>query len=301
MTTTNNMNTNFKFRTKFKKLLNEENSAAIMSAFEKFCSLDSADAHEVLWKMTYSSETALVELYKLGLDCKTFPSEKTLNLRNELRYQYEEMGYDFMDDFLKDDEKINNAFLNLKTNTDRIVAIAVYAACVRVLNNPKYNIDRILGLLKHSEENYYFGGIRSMSFDMEETEYLKPYHIEIYNLLEAMSNFIPFYSEEEETENVVKAEETETFEEARGESKQIEEEPKEFFQESEDVEVTTVIFKTVTPEEIIANKEVFKLFAESNDLNMLLPIGNLGFDLNQVMIKKEEIHSFIIAYEALIK
>ena len=111
MTTTSNMNTKFEFRTKFKKLLNDENYASIISAFNQFCSFDSSKALKVLWKMTYSQDTAMEEVYNLGLDCKIIPSEKVLVLRNELRYQYEELVEDsFLQFYNGDDEKIKNTF-----------------------------------------------------------------------------------------------------------------------------------------------------------------------------------------------
>lgn len=293
MTTTNNMNTNFKFRTKFKKLLNDENYSAITSAFEKFCSLDSVDAIEILWRMTYSKDKALEEVYKLGLDSKIISPENVLALRNELRYQYEQLVQpEFLQFYRDSGETIENAFLELKECTDGIVASIVYESCDLMLCISDEDIARTLGLLEHPKENYYFGGIRSMNFNMEEAEYLKPYHIEIHNLLEAMNNHIPFYTDEEEEEckKVEKIEEP-VEEVAESENKNI----------PEEAEAAVAQFKPVIPEEILAHKELFKTFTESDDFNTLLPIGQLGFDLNEVMIRKEVIHNFIKAADALMK
>lgn len=276
MTTTSNMNTKFEFRTKFKKLLNAENCASIISAFDKFCSLDSVEALKVLWKMTYSRDIALDEVFKLGLDAQMLPSEKILVLRNELRYQYEKLVEESFLQFYKgDDAKISNAFATLKSSSDGIVASTVCDFCI--LSVQKYELERILYLLNSEKETYYFGGIRALGFDMIEADYLKPYHTEIHNLLKAMSDSIPFYSEEEERER----------------------------EECKDVTTETPIesitqFKKITPEEILKSKESFKKIVESNYLNMLIDIAKLGFDLNEVVDKKEEIFRFINAAENLI-
>jgi len=276
MTTTNSMNTKFEFRTKFKKLMNDENSQAIIRAFEKFCSLESEDALDVLWRMTYSQDKAFEEVYKLGMDNKMISSESFLVLRNELRYQYEKLIQPEFTSFWTeyDDEKIQEAYLILEKCTDSIVASVVYDYCHEVLDKPVSDISRILFLLKSDKENNYFGGIRSMDFHKpEEAEYLKQYHIEIHNLLEALNTFVneenfelPFYMEEEENEEEITSE-----------------------------------LKKLTPEEILAHKEVFKAFEESNDFNLLVPISQLGFDLNEVIIKKEEIYNLIKAIEAFEK
>lgn len=282
---TKKINGNFKFRTKFETLLNFDNHSSIVRAFNQFCSFDSEDALETLWGMTYSKENAQQELYILGLNSDIIPSEKVLLLRNELRYQYEEVTQKgFVHFYESTDEKITNAFKILTNRADSIVASKVYKQCDVLFE--KSEVDRVLFLLKSDKEAYYFGGIRSLGFDMEESEYLKPYHLEIHNLLEAMNNSLPFDIEEEIDEN--EEEKTET-EERKEETENIQNDQQ---------------FKKISPEEILKNivfMEVFKIFYETNDLNMLITIAQLGFDLNEVMSKKEEIFKFINAVEDLIK
>ena len=77
--TKKSVNYEFKFRTKFKSLLNDENRFSIIRAFNQFCSLNSATALKVLWKLTYSKDRALEKLYKLGLNYDLVPPEKVLN------------------------------------------------------------------------------------------------------------------------------------------------------------------------------------------------------------------------------
>ena len=58
-------------------------------------------------------------------------------------------------------------------------------------------------------------------------------------------------------------------------------------------------FKPVTAENILTHRETFKTFVEEEDLNLLMVIGTVGFDLNEVMAKKEQILIFIEAAEML--
>lgn len=284
MTTTNNFSKTFNFRTKFKKLLKDENRTEIVSAFNRFCDLNSVEAQDVLWRMTYSQDTALEEVYKLGLNSAIIPSEDFLLFRNELRYQYESFIQDFLQyDYLKDNEETHNAFEQLKKCSDSIVASIVYDHCDTVWDN--HFFERTLFLLKSEHENHYFGGIRSLGFNMEEAKYLKEFHIEIHNLLASMSEFFendnPLYVEEEEKviEGVVSEEKIEILEEKPAE--------------------TLKKFKPVTPENLLIYKDVFDAFTHGNDMNILGDIANLGFDLNEVMAKAEKIKNFIIAAENL--
>ena len=58
-------------------------------------------------------------------------------------------------------------------------------------------------------------------------------------------------------------------------------------------------FKPLTPEGILENKDVFASFVESSDMNILLQIGKLGFDLNKVIAKKDAIIKLFEAAKAL--
>lgn len=267
--------TKFEFRTKFKNLLNENNCSAIINAFNQFCSLDSKSAINMLWGLTYSQNRAFEELNKLGLDFKFIPAEKVLVFRNELRYQYERnvQSY-FLQSYQKEnDEKISKTFLALTNRTDAIVASVVYNLCNTVIFNT--DVERILFLLKSEKESYYFGGIRVIGFDIAEAEYLKPFHLEIHNLLKAINEYIPFYIGEKEGVVV----------EEKGESNK---------------EITTEtpkLFKSLTPEEILINRDVFKAYVSKNDMNILVVIANLGYDLNEVMAKTEKIQNFLLAVE----
>jgi len=296
MTTTSIKKTNFTFRSKFKKVINEQNSESIMSAFDKFCTFDEANALDSLWRMTYSEDVASGEITRLGANIAFIPSEKYSTFRNELRVQYQNQFPHFLS--MKDIiEECQSEFTALKEATDVIVANIVYQHCISVLSNNVGSmfgneIDRILFLLNHPEnEKYNFGGIRCLYFDMEEANYLKPYHILIHNILLALRTFIkdapieiPLYEEGEEEEG------SESLQNHKGIN----------FNDNDSIQISNCkTFKELTAKEILEHKEIFKPFAEEEDMNILLVIGKIGFDLNEVIAKKEKIRNLLFAIEEL--
>ena len=275
MTTTNNMNTNFNFRTKFKKLLNDDNYSKVETGFNNFCSLESEKALDILWHFTYISDVYLIGVSNLGMPTELLFEENLSLTRNELRHQYEKK---INCNFLSVDipEECEEAFEELVKKTDTITAKVIFERCKPYFHMREADMSRILYLLKSDKENLCFGGIRNFDFDMDEADYLKPYHMEIHNMLEKIYNFLnkeeyelPFYMDEDEKE------------------KEVEEE-------------VSKEYKPITPEEILLHKDVFKSFVEKEDLNLLIPIGEIGFDLNEVMSKKDKIFEFIIVAEDLI-
>lgn len=285
MTTTNNMNANFNFRTKFKKVLNDENYSAITSAFQKFCNFTTCEARKTLWNLTYSSTKALEVLSYLGLSSEIISYDNQMIFRNELRFQYEQLCPSFMLPSMED--LIKSKFSALESKTDIIVANIVFDYCHAAMIKDE-QIDRILFLLKSEKDTNYFGGIRSLGFNMEEAQYLKPFHIEIHNLLASMKDFfendVPFYMEEEE-------EKVEAVE-------QISEEESTELPEKKSDE-TSSKFKSITPEALLIHREIFASYVYGNDMNILMEIGHLGFDLNEVIAKAEKIQSFLNAAENL--
>lgn len=177
--------TNFNFRSKFEKVLSDENRQVITAAFEKFCKMVPYTARKVLWKLTYN-EDASVALDELGLNSEIISSENVSIFRNELRSQYEKLNANFLAVDLP--EKCKEAFTALKKRTDSIVAYIVYAYCQERLHI-KDGMDRVLFLLKSEDENNFFGGIRSLRFNKEESAYLKQFHNEIHDLLKALYDF----------------------------------------------------------------------------------------------------------------
>ena len=351
------MTTNtIKFRNKFEKILNDENRSVIMSAFEKFFNFKTEVARDYLWSLTYNIDIAMLVLEELGLNRNIITLENISALRNELRFQYKELNPKFL--ACEVPKSCKEAFAALESKADIIVANIVYRNCAYCVYD-KEAFERILFLLKSDKENLRFGGIRSMNFGPDEADYLKPFHVEIYELLKACYGYhdetanasknrpfagldehfkedsleLPFELENlpeplnnkvEETiseyANEVKASEIECGEsEEKGELEPASVTVEETEQNNDvkifeiaaskniaakSTEMTSEVqvaseFKKLTPEEILAHRAVFYVFTKSEDLNVLTPIGILGFDLNEVMTKKEKIFNFLNAASAL--
>lgn len=318
-----NSNNNTTFRSKFEKeFVTDENRPVIEAAFKKFCSLDpnTTDALYILWDLTYDPKVSSATLQKLGLNAEIIPPEKVSKLRSVLQYKYGQLhaGY-FTSDV---SEECKAAFEALSKNADSIVAAVVNNHCFYRMYLD--DLDRTLGLLENPLENKFFGGLRMLGFTWKEAVYLKPFHIEIYNLLKAMcvhrqndnsamntpfvklGDFIegdwselPF-TFREETQVAV---EPETLVEAPVEApadttvQAPVEAPIEAPNgaQAEQPAETNSGFKALTPDAILEHKDVFTTFMKSSDMNLLPQIGKLGFDLNKVISKKEAISKVLEA------
>lgn len=303
MITTQNIK--FSFRSKFEKLLTDGNRQSVNSLFQQFCNMNSYYATEILWKMTYNGVEPSFDVYReLGIKEEALPSVKLSTLRNELRYQYEKLHHDFMNVYVPDECK--EAFNTLAGRSDTITAAVVYEHCQRAYI--ECEVKRILFLLQSEEERNYYGGIRSLIFSRDEANYLKPFHVQIFNLFKAYCDYMqqtddlsankPFAGLDKLIQEARKELIGGTQKEESGEvneSQQVQDEPK-----KETVQ-TSSEFKPLTPNEIKDHKDVFMLFLETGDLNDLVQIGKLGFDLNKVMAKKEKIRKFLQAEEARIE
>ena len=337
--------TNMVFRSKFEKVVTDANREALMSAFQQFCKFTPDNAIKQLWRMGYTSKaynTALengaeaIEALKpyitetlsvLGLNDEQFPLESMDLLRNELRFQYEQKVPNFLEAKM-DDAACETAYEMLKNQTDSIIANVVYNHCIERIYIT--GVERVLFLLNSDEEKNSFGGIRSLHFSKVESNYLKPFHKQIHELLKAMYDHKvqtevargtqnPFeklagmfeeevseeYQDEEplvtETETVA----TPVTEEVDAPTKILAEE---VVTVSEDVSESNAeeersqekAYMPLTPEVIFAQKYLFQAFVNS-DMNALVEIGRLGLDLNEVMAKKEKISDLIAVIEAFDK
>ena len=314
-------NTNFTFRSKFEKLLNDKNRPIFVAAFEKFFKLTPDSARDLLWRMTYNMEvTAVAALVELGLNQEIISSEKIPCLRNELRHQYEVANPNFLGVTVP--VECQEAFDALLNHTDPIVANIVFEHCMSRLYVEEGYMNRILFLLNSDKENNFFGGIRSLQFAPDESFYLKPYHLLIHDLLKALYEDYQAWRSAQE-DNLPFAGLATLMEEAGiNLSSDIEEVAQEACDEAiEEVmaemeaeaptEASTEVpaepvqtdsrFKPLTAEAIIANKDVFVSFLKEHDMNTLLQIGMLGFDLNEVMAKSEKLYNLLKAVEAVEK
>ena len=279
------MTKNIKLRSKFQNLLTEteqSNISNILSAFERFCQKENDEALSILWHLTYHVPYASSVFNIFGLDCESIPA---IQLRNEMRYQYNTIHPGFLDIETKSQE-IQEAYDALKNKADVIVSNVVYQQCFSNVFLAEDEISRIIFLLYSSNENYFFGGIRALGFDMDESTYLKQFHEEIGNLFKALcdehqsNKNLPF-KDVQQLITVTSAEAS--------------------VEDQAEVPLSTMSFKPLTAEEILKNEDDFICFVKSNNLFYLEVLGKAGFDLNEVMAKRAEISNLIDAIEALKK
>lgn len=299
------MKKQFNFRSKFEKIISSDvESEVYQNAFGKFCTLNQEDALRILWALTYDEHTQ--ELDNIGLYAGNNP-ENFIILRNELRYQYQQ-HVDI--DFLKIDvpEEAKEAYLSLEKYSDTIVAVVVFNHCTHSTKySDEFSRDRIAFLLESYKESNKYGGLRSLSFNQAAADYLLPFCEKISSLFKVLNekkkqserntplaglgalikdagmdlpfefgDSIPDDEEQSEQESVVPAEpEPQATQPAENNSG----------------------FRRVYAEAILMHKDIFASFVKDDNMNALLEIGRLGFDLNEVMAKKEKIYNLISALQ----
>lgn len=301
--TENTYDTNIIFRNKFKKLIQcETEHEVFVEAFRKFLDLKPEEALDMLWKLTYAPAINILE--KIGLYA-CISDEMFVALRNELRHQYKEIVHP---DFLKVDvpENCKNAFDVLSNKSDIITAAVVYERCQYRMYADEYAMNRLLFLLKSDKENHNFGGIRSLEFNADESTYLKQFHEQIHDLLMAMYNNVQQQNRSFQNnafEGLDKLLEDAGMDLPFRMDDIVTEVPQAPIEQPEAEQSAqshnSVVYKSLTAEEIIAHKAVFASFMKDADLNILVNIGQLGFDLNEVMAKKDAISNLLKAAEAL--
>lgn len=293
------MSREIKFRTKFLELVKGQDIEALEAAVCKFIQMDPDSALDYLWRMTYESDEDISKtMNELGL---ADVSVDRIKLRNELRHQY---GSSIMQ---KPSEEY---FAEMEKRSDTITAFVVWKRCERKLmvTGPA-EINRMLFLVSASLENYYFGGLREIGFTTEESGYLKQFHEEIGNLLESMWTEAsqPFGNQLGEALNAEwtlneSSEETSTkynLPSALDETEQTAEDPEPQKETTEDPEPQKQGYIPVTPEEVLRNREVFESFATTLDITSLESLGSLGYDLNEILMKRHGIKDFLNAAKEL--
>lgn len=167
------------FRNKFRNLLKEDTIGDITNAFQEFCENFSQEtAIRYLWNMTYLEGKVCFEAFY------PITQKNTTELRNELRFQYEMQHPGFLK--VEIPEECQEAFQNLAKRTDTITAKVVCGQCQAQLYLDDASVQRTLHLLSSDRENIYYGGLRALEFNEEEATYLKPYHMQIYDLLKVL-------------------------------------------------------------------------------------------------------------------
>ena len=285
-----------KLRSKFVKALaelSEDKRDRIITAVVNFKNFDdNAECLNVLWELTYDYVKGLKSIGLISADAteeeiKEFPEDLVKLFRNELRYQRKASNSKFME--RKIPEKCKEAYRDLCSATDAIVAVIIYDICCKLCkNSDEDTINRALGLLASDKEQHFFGGIRSLHLKRDEAIYLKPYAILLHNLLNALfeerkekkkdnpfekvANMIVIAEKKEE--KVVSCEST---------SEQV---------ERKNIEL---IGTAITVSHIEADSEIFENF-----LNSYRKIVEAGYRAEEVIEKADDIQSILDISKKLI-
>lgn len=305
------------FRASFKKVIKETDIQAIEAAFHKFLDMSQQEALDLLWKLTYQDAEQFDSTIKvLGLTRDMIQPENASTLRNELRHHY---GDNLMSQV---SEGCQEAFSALVRQSDAITAYIVYVQCnVTMSVFDTGSIQKLNFLLNNYKEKNYFGGIRMLGFDFVQAEYLKSFYEEIRELFNALykmnsenifgdhlgevlgrvlSNTKLQLPEEPESTTEEEHPVLEEPESATGEEQSALEEPEEIESFSEDEEEEEEEHPGVNAGNVLYDSELFKRFV-AGDLESLIEIKNLGYDLNEVVEKNQEIAAFLKAAENLDK
>lgn len=289
------MTNKIKFRSKFVKAFQHSNAdeQVLRKAFEEFLKHGDTFALDLLWRLTF--EPCSQGLWLIWLDPQSISDEVHGVLRNELRYQYTQEHPDFLS-YDKIPVELADVFSNLSNRSDTIVANVVLQKCTvcirtKVANKEFLELRKISYLLGSRKENNFFGGLKSLGFQHDEATYLKPYRQEIQKLFTLMvhdhiKDLAP--DKEQVVEDVKVPEELDVDEILYDNST------------ATSTEQPADAFTKITPENILTHKDVFSSFALDGDLNALIQIGKLGFDLNAVSLKKEAIANIIKGANALL-
>lgn len=170
-----------KFRTKFLKKLSETGVAEsiIAMAFSVAMEMDENPFFWLLWKLCFEPcrEKALGELCLTtdeaseDEDMDIIPDELVMPLRNELRYQYQQVHKSFLEGYDSNNEELYKAM-----GKDIILTAGICRRLFKYLMTHKSLEDRskVIFLLNSDKENNVFGGLRKIGFTKAEAEVFLP-------------------------------------------------------------------------------------------------------------------------------
>lgn len=170
-----------KFRTKFLKKLSETGVAEsiIAMAFSVAMEMDENPFFWLLWKLCFEpcKEKALGQLWlTTNVDSASeglefIPDELVRPLRNELRYQYQQVHKSFLEGYDSNNEELYNAM-----GKDIILTAGICRRLFKYLMTHESPEDRskVIFLLNSDKENNVFGGLRKIGFTKAEAEVFLP-------------------------------------------------------------------------------------------------------------------------------
>ena len=298
---------NITFRDTFaKQFVTDDNRQTITAAVMRFCSLPEQDAIDILWRMSYTNSGIDKILSKMGLN---FPVEKVKVLIEELLYQKKQVNPHFLNVAVPC--KCLDAF-NALAERNQIVAKVVLDKCQIAFYSTTNDFRFTLDLLKDDNENRHFAGLRNLNFSYREADFLKQFHKEIYELATicyeqykehtclADSATSPFANLRKLVDDSgLKLADEMPIVEPNASATIVPVAPTKFEPEVSFKARTNSKFVSLTAEAVLKYPDIFAAFAESSDMNALVELGKIGFDLNEIMSKKEKIKNFLKATKAL--
>ena len=169
-----------KFRNKFQNWLSKTGvpEAIVAMAFTIAMKMDEDSFFWLLWKLSFDV-CREKSLNKLGLttdetsteeDLEFIPNELVQPLRNELRYQYQQVHEKFLSGYDSEEELYNT------TEKDIIFTAGIIKRLYKYIKTHG-NVDvrnKVIFLLQSSKENFVFGGLKELGFSNAEATVLSP-------------------------------------------------------------------------------------------------------------------------------
>lgn len=195
----------FLYRSKFEKLISQFTTVQrkkLDAIFENFIAEpDDVRCAQILWALTYCEWSGLDSLgIKVHDDFimedilvpdvpekfLEISKDLVLPLRNELRFQRRRVHNNFL--IVHYPSGCEQTFKTmLHAMNDPVLTYQACEHCYKICyNSSEIEINRILFLLGCTKKENIFGGIRSLKFTPEQSEYFMKYHTEIRDYLESV-------------------------------------------------------------------------------------------------------------------
>lgn len=321
-------NTDINFRSKFKKIIAEEDMETVREFFSDYCkSTGPKDAEEFLWVLSWidgiklaKGENETIErkrelLENLGLNLDIIPIDKIGVLINELRYQYEQ-AHPLCFTMHVDQEFVEEKLRKLISKTNIVVGNVVCKKCFRRVRSAT-GLERIINSLGSQDEEQCIRGLKETGFTIDEAEYLKQFHIEIRDLMESIDKWNQKVNDSVKSKGQQNSSANATAEEDEPQPA-IKKGQEEKAQDSDKVTCTsqhvcetanepaestnvpeTTTYKKLTYEDVLKNKQLFDAVTRSDVLEKIKAIQKMGLDLNEIFKKITEIAILIDAANTL--
>lgn len=294
-----------KFRNKFQNWLSKTGvpEAIVAMAFTIAMKMDEDSFFWLLWKLSFDvcEEKALNEL-KLTTDetivndeLRVIPDELVQPLRNELRYQYQQVHEKFLSGYDSEEELYN------ATGKDIILTAGIIKRLYKYIKNQR-NLDkrnRVIFLLQSGKENFVFGGLKELGFTNAESEVLFPKTGIIASVFEEMA------SKDAEYESYLASIGTPMTSKPFAElgemidTSTLPDVPTEVEEPQKDEEVSqeepdSSDYQPLNTQVVLANTKLLKEF-----FGVVSQLDEVGIDLYEALEKEAQIRALICSLEAL--